>query len=86
MTIHWKAIEQYFTVMLFACSLGKFIEFWTCHCQSDTVTLVRVKELRQTHIEANRQQLIVTEGLKRYNLIFTFHFLTCVVNLPKIQV
>ena len=26
-TIHWKAVKQYFTVMLFACNFGKFIKF-----------------------------------------------------------
>ena len=43
MTIHWKAIEQYFTVVLFVfhfnpvCKFGKFIRFWTWHCQEQCV-------------------------------------------------
>ena len=44
MTIHWKAVEQYFTVVLFAfkfypvCNFGKFINFGL-----GTVRVERVK-------------------------------------------
>ena len=50
MTIHWKAVEQYFTVVLFVfqldlvCNFGKFIHFGI-----STVRSERVKD-NQLHV------------------------------------
>ena len=43
MTIHWKAVEQYFTVVLFVsqfypvCNFGKFIDFGFGNVKSERV-------------------------------------------------
>ena len=48
MTIHWKAVEQYFTVVLFVfqsypvCHFGKFVSFGRDTVRSERVNFMRV--------------------------------------------
>ena len=62
MTIHWKAVEQYFTVVLFVfqfsvCNFGKFNNFGL-----DTVRSERVNDSNGQHIlrtnDANKDDVI----------------------------
>ena len=47
MTIHWKAVEQYFTLLLFVfqfyplCNFGEFIKFGLAVVRNESVNNVR---------------------------------------------
>ena len=74
MTIHWKAVEQYFTVVVLVIQLypvfncGKYIDFGFGAVRSEKVNPLRPNNnLSQT--SCNIQGLLVSEVLRIENMI-----------------
>ena len=69
MTIHWKAVEQYFTVVLFVFQSRKFISFGLGAVSSERVNPLRPNsDLSQTS-HCNIKGLSVMEVMRIGNMI-----------------